>query len=503
MPRFFLDFAPALLAAVLAGVLVAALDPTAVGLLVAVLALAVLGLLARFRGGWASGQRYPVATVLVGIFVLLVAWSGVRGIAALPVADLPLLAALPLVALAALRRTQVLPVPGWLLWVAGGLAVAALLPALFVPDPPPRVLGPQSALTLGVASSRASDLALWGRMEYALVVVPVLIGAVSRSWIRARVIADLWLASAAICGVVACLDSLANTGIADALVTDKVVLGGRAVGLTTHANYLGLFMAMALPLGITRVFQTSGIPRFVAIGATVVLALAIQLSGSRLALVAAVVGVSFLLVLVPRFRTRILLAFLACVGAAVVLVIAVPSNYSAFDRLSGHDPSVGKSTDERLRVIDEALDNGLDHPLTGIGFGRILDSHSMPAQFLQAGGIVALATLVLWAFGIGRLGRRLSRDPSIPPPSAQLAAAMASGLAAWLITGIISPQVAERFMYVPAGILLGLGLAAAQTKSGRAARQISGGHREPQTGSSGDLQPVATRPDVLTSPLAS
>ena len=38
---------------------------------------------------------------------------------------------------------------------------------------------------------------------------------------------------------------------------------------------------------------------------------------------------------------------------------------------------------------------------------------------------------------------------------------MLSGLAAWLITGIISPQVAERFMYVPAGILLGLALAAA------------------------------------------
>src|SRR5207247_1671910 len=114
----------------------------------------------------------------------------------------------------------------------------------------------------------------------------------------------------------------------------------------------------------------------------------------------------FLLVLLPRFRTRILLAFMACIAAAVVLFIAVPSNTSAFARLSGHDPSGAKSTDERLRVIDDAIDYGVQHPLTGIGFGRVLDSHSMPAQFFQAGGIVALATLGLWVFGIGRTGRR-------------------------------------------------------------------------------------------------
>src|SRR5205823_1707645 len=147
---------------------------------------------------------------------------------------------------------------------------------------------------------------------------------------------------------------------------------------------------------------------------------------------------------------------MACVAAAVILFVAVPSNTSAFARLSGHDPSGHKSTDERLRVIDDAIDYGVEHPLTGIGFGRVLDSHSMPAQFFEAGGVVALATLGLWIFGFGRLGRQLIRDPDVPLESRQLAAAMVSGLAAWLITGIISPQVAERFMYVPAGLLPGL-----------------------------------------------
>jgi O-antigen ligase len=467
MARSFRESAPAVLAAAVAGVLAATLSLTGIALLFGVVGLVVLALLMRFRRGWSSSQRYPLATFLVGLFVLSVAWTGVRGAAALPVSDLPLLAALPLIVLAALRRDRVLVFPNWLLCVAGGLAIAALLPALFVPNPPPRVLGPQTALTLGVASSRASDFALWGRMEYALVVVPVVVAAVSSTWSRARLFADLWLASAAICGAVACLDSLAHTGIADTLVTNKIALGGRATGLTTHANYLGAYMAMALPLGITRIFQTTGLGQIAAIVATGLLTLALQLSGSRLALIAIPIGVGFLLVLVPRFRTRVLLAFMACIGAAVVLLIAAPSNYSAFDRLSGHDPSTSKSTDERLRVIDEAIDNGVDHPLTGIGFGRILDSHSIPAQFFQAGGVVALATLALWVFGIGGSGRALLRDPDVPEESAQLAGALLAGLAAWLISGIISPQVAERFMYVPAGILLGLGLAAARARRRR------------------------------------
>jgi O-antigen ligase len=487
MARSFRELAIAVLAAAAVGVLAASLQLTAVALLFAVLGLFVLGLLVRFRAGWSPDQRFPVATFLMGLFAVSVAWSGIRGAAALPVSDFPLLAALPLIVLAALRRDGVLAFPNWLLAVAGGLAVSALLPALFVPDPPPRILGPQTALTLGVASSRASDFALWGRMEYALVVVPVVVAAVASSWRRARIFADIWLASAAICAAVACLDSLANTGIADALVTNKVVLGGRATGLTTHANYLGLYTAMALPIGITRIFQTSGIRQVSAVAATGLLALALQLSGSRLALVAVVVGVGFLLVLVPQFRTRILLAFMACIAAAVILFVAVPSNTSAFARLSGHDPSGHKSTDERLRVIDHAIDYGVEHPLTGIGFGRVLDSHSIPAQFFEAGGVVALATLGLWIFGFGRLGRQLIRDPDVPPESRQLAAAMVSGLAAWLITGIISPQVAERFMYVPAGILLGLALAAGFRRT----RQDDFETEEPRAA----VQPGRVRPE--------
>jgi hypothetical protein len=242
---------------------------------------------------------------------------------------------------------------------------------------------------------------------------------------------------------------------------------------------------MALPLAITRITQTSGLLRIAAAGATAVLVLSIQLSGSRIGVFAACVGVAVLLILIPRFRTRIVIALAVFGLAAIVLLfVAPPSDQSAIGRLIGGQ-AANSATDIRLTVISKSLAIGLDHPLTGVGFDRVFDSHSAPAQFLQAGGIVALASFALWAFGFGRLGVRLSRNPRVPAFSSELAAALLAGLMAWLVAGIVNPQIAERFMYVPAGVLLGLGLAAA-----RLSRSAERPRAEIQLDFS-DAQPVA------------
>jgi hypothetical protein len=397
-----------LLAAAL-GVLAVALGPGLTLLVVLVLGLVLLGLLVRFRGGAESAQL-PVATLLMGVAILFTAWMGVRGPSQVPISDIPLLMALPLIFFAALRQTIALPIPPWLLWVAGGFVVSALLETMFVVTTPPRVLAEQSAIALGATASRASDLALLLRIEYSFVVIPVAIGAVSATWTRSRRFADLWLVSAAVCALIGCLDRLAGTGIGPSLVgnLEGLQLGVRATGLTAHPNYLGLFAAMAVPLAIARVFQTSGLLRVMALAATGVLLLAVQLSGSRLGIVAMLLGVAILFVLIPRFRLWIALGSVSVAFVGAIVLVVAPSEESALQRLSG-DRSTDVATGARFRVIDEALENGLDHPLTGIGFGRILDSHSIPVQFLQSGGIIALASLLLWWFGVGRLGWILDR----------------------------------------------------------------------------------------------
>jgi hypothetical protein len=144
-------------------------------------------------------------------------------------------------------------------------------------------------------------------------------------------------------------------------------------------------------------------------------------------------------------------------------LVVAPSDQSAIARLLG-DQAASESTDTRFRVISESLHIALAHPLTGVGFNRIFDSHSAVVQFFQAGGILALASFAFWGFCFGRLGTRLSRDPRVPEPSGQLAAAMVAGLMGWLITGILNPQISERFFYLPCGVLLGLGMALARLK---------------------------------------
>lgn len=446
----------------LLGICVAALGSGFALALLVGLALGLIALLARFRIGGEARSLFPVATLLIAVGVVSTAWIGVQGPADVPLADLAILAAMPILALAMLRDGSLLPLPGWLLCVAGALAASALLAALFVTNPPERILGEESALNLGAASTRSSDFALWARTEYALVLLPVAVGMVACTWKRARVLADLWLVSATICAAVAVVDHLAHTGIAAALVTTPVAEpGGRAFGLTIHPNYLGFFSAMTLPLGVTRIAQTSGPARLGPVAATAILALAVQLSGSRLALVTTLVGLGALVFLVPAFRTRLVVAFSVCVAVAVGIFLIAPSQQSALERLSGSTDSE-YANEQRFELIEDGLDVALDHPFTGVGFARILDSHSVPVQVLQSGGVLALSALLLWALGFLRLGASLSRNPRVPTANAQLSAAMLAGLAGWFLPGILAPQIVERFIFVPAGILLGLALAAAR-----------------------------------------
>jgi hypothetical protein len=436
----------------LAGVAVVAMEQWGPALLLVAILLAAAGLVAMHTGA-SSRWHNPVATLLVAASVLCVAFQGVQGPVSVPVSDLPFLLAVPLIGLALLRRQLPLLVPGWLVLVAGGLAVGALLGALFVTNPPDFVIGPGDPAA--AVAQRQTSLALFLRTIYALVLVPVLIAAVASSWFRTRLFADLWLASTAICALVACLDQIAHTGISASLVSTGELFE-RAIGLTDQPNYLGQFTAMALPLGIVRTYQARGLGSLAALTATGLLVLALELSGSRSGLFGAVVGVVALALLAPRVRPGIVVGGVALVVLGAASIVYQPSGLSVLERLSGGDPTAGQAENAREVVLERSFDIAADHPLTGVGFSRILDSHSLPIQFLMAGGLIALMAFLLWVWRMAALGIALARSSRAPPVNAEIAAALTAALAAWLIPGIFNPQLLERFMYVPAGLLLAM-----------------------------------------------
>jgi O-antigen ligase len=447
--------APLAGAAVLTGALVP-LAPAAGKLtLVAVLGVWLATILIGFhsRGGHAW---HPVLMLLTAFAVISVTWNGVPPEdAAAP--DLFLLAALAVLGYCWAQNTVQVPIPGWLVAAAGFLLAAQLIAFLVIPDPPADQ--PPSFTPPGPA------LVTLARVELAILFVPILIGAVATSWRRASLIADLWVASATISAAVATVDSATGAGIGTSITGFQEE--GRIAGLALHANTFALTCAMTLPVSLLRSAQLRGWGRAAAIAATGVLLLGIVASGSRVGLLSAVLAVGFMGLLIAKLRGRILAAGLAAVVALGLVAALAPSGnslFSAFDRLGGGGSAAGANT-QRFDQFRESVDIALDYPVTGVGFQVIADAHSLPVQFLESAGFLGVVALILYATGAIGTGLRLIRDRSLPRGISDLAGALTASIAVWLISGLAQNQVADRYIYVPVGVLLGLTVAAASAKS--------------------------------------
>jgi O-Antigen ligase len=447
--------APVVAAAILTGALVPVVPAAGRLMLVAVLGLWLATILIGFhsRGGQAW---HPVLVLLTGFAVISVTWNGVPPEdAAAP--DLFLLAALGALAYCWAQNTVQVPIPGWLVAAAGCLLAAQLIAYLVIPDPPPDQ--PPSFTPPGPA------LVTLARVELAMLFVPILIGAVASSWRRASLIADLWVASATISAAIASVDSATGAGIGQSIT--GFLEEGRTAGLALHANTFALTCAMTVPVALLRSAQLRGWGRAAAIAATGVLLLGILASGSRVGILSAVLAVGFMGLLIAKLRGRILAAGLAAIVALGLVAALAPSGnslFSSFDRLGGGGSAAGANT-QRFDQFRESLDIALDYPVTGVGFQVIADAHSLPVQFWEAAGFLGVFALILYVTGALGTGWRLIRDPSLPKGMSDLAGALTASIAVWLISGLLQNQVADRYIYVPVGVLLGLTLAAAARRS--------------------------------------
>lgn len=455
------------------GVGLATLGPPIVVVLVPglVIAVVVVSLLTWSRRDTSTLRgEHATAAVLVALGVVVVTWNGVR--VGLGPFDILFGAAFVALGFSSLRGGKGRLLPGWLLLAGSGLLTGALLAELFVPYPPVAYRSVSQAYLnpSGQWSGIDPDMVLLGKLELALIAVPFLIGAVTASWRRARLVADLWLFSAVVSAGVASLDLLVGTRIGE-LATGIGTYEGRATGLAAHANHLGLASAMALPLALARATAPrrvgSVLGSVLGSAAAAVLVVGILASGSRTNLLGAIIGVTLLLLFLRGARAKLA----GGVGAGVLLVLVglvvtstAGTNIVSFTRLAGENGAI-ESDSRRSDRLDVSLSSVRTHGLTGVGFATARDAHNLYLQMLQAGGIVALTGFVVFAVGALRLGRRLSLEPRAPPESARLAAALTVSLLVWLICGLFQNAVNDRYIFVPFGVLLGLSLAVHRQRS--------------------------------------
>jgi hypothetical protein len=190
---------------------------------------------------------------------------------------------------------------------------------------------------------------------------------------------------------------------------------GRHAGLATHPNYFaeGGMLALALLLYLAyRHFGRSFLWSAAIVGAAVVCAATVHLSGSR----AAIVVLAVLVLMIPFVERSAITGFLMATLVALAIV-ALPiladlaGKGSAIDRLAGGGGS-SQSNSARTLGLDEGLDRFLAHPIMGDGLIDLFDIHNNFLEVAVAIGVFGLAgyLLVLYSFarpifGTGKLRR--------------------------------------------------------------------------------------------------
>ncbi len=457
-------------APVACGAALAVLEPPILLMVLPALVIAVTVSLVSWSGRGALRAEHATAAVLVALGVVAVTWNGVRGPGEIGPSDILLGGAFVALGFSSLRGGRLPVLPGWLLLAGAALLAAALLAELFVPNPPAEYApAPVSQVSLNQTAAgdgTNSDLVMLGKLELALVAVPVLIGAVAASWRRASLVGNLWLFSAVVSAGVASLDLLLGTQISE-LATGLPFAEGRASGLAIHSNHLGLASAMALPLALAHATAPHRVRRMLGSAAAAVLVVGILASGSRANFVGAVVAVALTLLFLRGAQAKLAIGVIAALMVMLVgsvVVSAAGSQVVTLERIAGESGAL-ESDSRRRDKLDASLSAVMAHGLTGVGFATARDAHNLYLQMLQAGGILGLTAFAVFACGAVRLGWRLSREPRAPPDSARLAAALTVSLLVWLTTGLVQNAVNDRYIVVPFGVLLGLSLAVNRQRS--------------------------------------
>lgn len=394
---------------------------------------------------------------LASLFVALgtISWNGVRVAPGLTASD-PFLVLAAAAWFASPRSTfRLASVPLWIRAAVYVLGLAILA----------------SALT-GLAP--VGDAAPGIRLGVAMTLTPLVIGFVGRDSGALGLMIDVWLASIAVNAMVGVLDAVAGTSIGASFTGVETI--DRAAGLTTQVNHLGIVTAMAVPFAFSRVSHATSSPQRL-IYATIIVAIVMGcfVSGSRAGVLGVVAGLAVLPLLHAKASARTS-GWIVVVGVVVcVLVLAVPGDRTtvAIERLTGSSSAlagVSESDRERSIVRRDAIDRIRESPVIGSGFGELRRAHSVYLQLYAAGGVLGIAVFLIFGIGAIRSGWRSARSSTLPPAIAGIAAAGAASILAWMVMAIQSNQLFDRYLFVPAGMILAVRLI---EESGRFSRSVA------------------------------
>lgn len=401
-----------------------------------------------------------VSFMLVALGVLLAPSDGLRLATSITYSDALIVAAVPFLIWSFWTRASFPTLPSWLFVGTGFIILAALiieeLPSISHTQ---AIFQYRNLTTREIESGSSSTLA--GQLLIALVVVPTIVALAVRSWKRAQILINFWLAGVAASCIVALLAAFAHINLQQAITGHDYSIqayheqAGRYTGLAVHAVLLGISAAMCVPIALSRMTSTKHAIRY---GLLVcVYCLAVLVSGSRSALIGVVAALVIVFVWRARARKRIISLIFVAGGAAYVTGVSA-SSLSVIQRLLGGNTlassSANTSDTARLSHYSEALQAFYKRPLTGYGFEGLRGAHNIILELLSSGGPLALVGYFVVIGGVLSAARVV--HARIPANVNIDILGIVGAIVVFLVVSMVDNASLDRFVYLPIGIMLGL-----------------------------------------------
>lgn len=392
-----------------------------------------------------------VGSTLLGVAIIALPWNAVK-VHGLALGDALLLPAVAFIGLDILRNRAPLWLPSGL-WLGGLLIALSGIWTFLVPTSPGYLtsrLNPMSAVQkYGTLSSSMPDTDLSNllKFELALLLLPLLVVAATKTPQALYRLLDCFVLSAVISSAFALMDAAGVANISGSLL-GYGGMGERASGLGSHPNQLATNVALALPLALIWFAGGRG-RRLAAIAASTTLGLGMLATGSRGGVVGAGLGIMLVLWAVPSVRRGIALLtpVLSLIGAGVLLTFPRVLQF-LYPSLRFAPGDATQSNMARVQALHQAIADFLHAPSHGIGFAVIHDAQVVPLGLLAAGGLLAFIGFLVYVVTVVDLGRTATQ---VVP--ARLARVLFASIVVLLALGLVGNAVVDLYLYIPIGLL--------------------------------------------------
>lgn len=341
------------------------------------------------------------------------------------------------------RRSLGVPigfVVGCALFSAAGI-VNAIAPSATPP-------GLRMAMAAGSDGS-VSNVGQLLKFVVACAVLPLLLLIGRPSADECRVLAILWAVGPVISSIAAILDYLGLTRIGVGLRNVEDI-SGRSSGFATQQNHLAVSIVIVVPVLLACLSQHGRSKKWSGAG-LLVLCCGQLASGSRGGLAGTALVTILGLMLIPSLAP--LRRRLSVVGPIVALSVValfyrlIPALLHALRFTS----DTGRESDSiRAQLRTGAWHNFVRSPLFGVGYSQITGAHEVHLQILASAGLLGAVAYVAY-FGSVIRGSRAARFVD-----SEFGAALTVSLLGWLALGFTENQIADRYLYPPVALLLGL-----------------------------------------------